>query len=570
MIAWMLYALTISAALALGAWCAERVLRLLHLPTRWPWAMAIAGSVTLPLLALRPRAMSPLDVSVGPVTGGVLAPAPLAGAGDVAAAASSDWTLWIAAAWVAVSATLLLLAAVGAVRLARVRRRWRQTKIDGVSVRVSRAVGPAVTGVFRPEIVVPAWALELPEAERSLLLRHEREHITARDPLLCRAAFLVLAAVPWNLPLWWTVRRLWTAVEIDCDGRVVRQTDERARYGHLLINVGARRSAHPWAALALSPRLPSLEQRIRAMTMTPPKHRALRAGGFAAVIALSLVLVAAADPPVVNVATPAPVADEPPLPEHAPVVAEAPADTNDVRAEPRFTPYEVAPEVRDREAFQRALIEAYPRDLQEAGVQRTILWIFVDEVGRVGEIRVAESSGRESLDEAAVRAAGEVEFSPARHRDEPVAVWVQFPVVFQAPEREEQEVQRTSLQPETPARPLDETRGEEAADSDAAQPTFTPFEQAPRIRDREAFDRAMREAYPEALREAGVGGTAVLWVRIDEEGRVADTRVERSSGHDALDEAAVRVLRGTEFSPAVNRSEPVGVWVQFPVTFGTG
>ena len=42
------------------------------------------------------------------------------------------------------------------------------------------------------------------------------------------------------------------------------------------------------------------------------------------------------------------------------------------------------------------------------------------------------------------------------------------------------------------------------------------------------------------LRDAGIGGTARVWFLIDETGSVADTRIQESSGHQAIDEAALR------------------------------
>jgi periplasmic protein TonB len=60
-----------------------------------------------------------------------------------------------------------------------------------------------------------------------------------------------------------------------------------------------------------------------------------------------------------------------------------------------------------------------------------------------------------------------------------------------------------------------------------------------------------------------------VYFLIDEEGVVAEAQVEQASGHQALDQAAVRVARQFRFSPALNRGEPVPVWVQIPIRFET-
>ena len=77
----------------------------------------------------------------------------------------------------------------------------------------------------------------------------------------------------------------------------------------------------------------------------------------------------------------------------------------------------------------------------------------------------------------------------------------------------------------------------------------------------------MVREYPALLRDAGIGGTVRVYFFIDEEGEVQDTRIDQSSGHDALDAAALTVSGVYRFSPALNRDRRVPVWVSFPITF---
>ncbi len=99
-------------------------------------------------------------------------------------------------------------------------------------------------------------------------------------------------------------------------------------------------------------------------------------------------------------------------------------------------------------------------------------------------------------------------------------------------------------------------------------PVSTPYDTRPHARDPGQVLDEIDDAYPGELREAGVGGTAVLHVLIDERGRVRKTRVARGSGRTALDAAAREVMAGTRFMPARLEGEPVPVWVQLPITFG--
>ena len=108
---------------------------------------------------------------------------------------------------------------------------------------------------------------------------------------------------------------------------------------------------------------------------------------------------------------------------------------------------------------------------------------------------------------------------------------------------------------------------EEQATDISAAPTFTPFTVAPSILNRNDVVRAMEREYPPLLRDAGIGGTVRVYFFIDETGRVQDRRIDSSSGHQALDDAAMAVAEIYQFSPALNRDKKVPVWVSFPITF---
>jgi protein TonB len=101
----------------------------------------------------------------------------------------------------------------------------------------------------------------------------------------------------------------------------------------------------------------------------------------------------------------------------------------------------------------------------------------------------------------------------------------------------------------------------------SAAPTFTPFTVKPDIRNRSEVARALEREYPPLLRDAGIGGTVNVWFFIDEGGKVVRTQVDKSSGHKALDDAAVAVAGIIQFTPALNRDKRVPVWISLPITF---
>lgn len=103
----------------------------------------------------------------------------------------------------------------------------------------------------------------------------------------------------------------------------------------------------------------------------------------------------------------------------------------------------------------------------------------------------------------------------------------------------------------------------------SAAPTFTPWTVQPGLKNEREVQRALEREYPPLLRDAGIGGTVKVHFFITEEGVVQDTRIDVSSGHSALDEAALRVADVFQFTPALNRDKKVPVWISLPITFTT-
>ena len=98
-------------------------------------------------------------------------------------------------------------------------------------------------------------------------------------------------------------------------------------------------------------------------------------------------------------------------------------------------------------------------------------------------------------------------------------------------------------------------------------PQAAAYTVPPRIVNVEDVQRAMVEAYPPMLRDAGVGGVIRVQFCIDATGRVGNALIGESSGNDALDEAALKVAAVYRFSAALNGDRATSVWVSFPLTF---
>lgn len=102
---------------------------------------------------------------------------------------------------------------------------------------------------------------------------------------------------------------------------------------------------------------------------------------------------------------------------------------------------------------------------------------------------------------------------------------------------------------------------------DQDRPAFIPYDVPPELKNPGEVQDALKRTYPPDLRKNRIGGRVVLWVYVDDEGNVQETRVQQSSGYSALDRAAKEVARQMRFSPAMNRDKKTAVWVQQAIEF---
>ena len=77
----------------------------------------------------------------------------------------------------------------------------------------------------------------------------------------------------------------------------------------------------------------------------------------------------------------------------------------------------------------------------------------------------------------------------------------------------------------------------------------------------------MPPAYPHRARRHGLEGDVVLVVHVDAGGAVTHVKVERSSGHTALDAAAVYAAQRWRFKPATRNGQPVRDVLMQPIRF---
>jgi TonB family protein len=81
------------------------------------------------------------------------------------------------------------------------------------------------------------------------------------------------------------------------------------------------------------------------------------------------------------------------------------------------------------------------------------------------------------------------------------------------------------------------------------------------------YARVVKPEYPEQARAQGWEGTTVLKVLVNLAGKSEQVRVQRTSGFNALDDAAVNAMQQWEFHPARYGREAVPSWVSVPIVF---
>jgi bla regulator protein BlaR1 len=298
---WMIGIVGMTALLCAAAWLAEKAARLIRLPTRWIWALAILGSLFLPVvmrfLLVEWSSLSALTGAHTDVTIGNAAQADLLHFSRSLRGLQvvDPWQLYdgfVLYAWIAISVTLSIVLIASHTTWLRRRRSWTQGKLHQASVYFAADFGPAVMGFIRPTIIVPSWLKHSPPAQQALVLAHETSHIDSYDPQLLTAALALCVLAPWNLPLWWQLERLRKAVEIDCDARVLSAGHDATHYGEALLEVGQRQSRIIGTALAMSESPSFLEERIAIMINKPVQSARVLAIVFAG-LAVALTAMAA-------------------------------------------------------------------------------------------------------------------------------------------------------------------------------------------------------------------------------------------------------------------------------------
>jgi TonB family protein len=420
--AWMIYAVIIALLGGAVATLVEQALRVWRLPARGVWSSAIIASVLWPLIAVFGTSIGQKPLLLPPVVTGVARPTwdqLWSVANGVVHAQGGRLDVLLLALWGGASLLVLTTIVRSLANVRRIREDASELTIDGHTVLLSNHHGPAVTGLAPSTIVIPRWVLALDPSLRELILLHEREHAEGGDPWLIALGVVAMVVMPWNLGLWWQVRRLRLALEVDCDHRVLRRRPDVRQYGSLLIAVTQRatRSLVPLST-TLVERQSQLERRLTAMTTGRPPRPLLTSLVFAGLAAIVAAVACEAPLPTAQIQKP------------DAVVAATPARPLDMSANQTYFEFQV----------EKPVVQApgsagprYPDLLRAAKIEGEVLAQFVvNEDGTVmpGSLKILKTT--HDLFSASVKAAmPNMRFVAAEVGDRKVKQLVQQPFTFQ-------------------------------------------------------------------------------------------------------------------------------------------
>jgi hypothetical protein len=536
--AWMAYALVIAALVTCAALLAERIATLRRLQSRWIWVAALLMTLVLPPMFAwqgartteRPAiALAALAAREKPP---VYELSPIAWVGGDAPAVPRHVALdtWLLLGWSAMSMLVLGTLTMGWLQLRRRLRSAIDGEVDGVSVTVSRDIGPAVVGILRSRIVIPRWLLQQDAVTQKIVLAHEREHLRAQDIRMLGGALLVAVLMPWNLPIWWQLRRLRFAMEVDCDARVLRAGESRSTYSAVLLKVARQLVPLRAAAAGLSESGSSLEKRIRIMH-APIRARWRVLAVLLGTCSVALIAVAAnvSAPPITALTSGAPEDGLPLLP----------------------TP--VTQWQEDEALLAQAVGHFYPQLLSTPQEGRPYVWAVVNERGEVSQIEMTLRPTWDREDEFARN------WQAFRERAGVVESQVRQELVLQIPIGPNYAAVAWVMQPGAPAQ-------DPAAPTFAVAPRQATAMEARMLATVEAQRRVIEHFDATALSE-GVPKGQELWFLIDPNGKVlragrrrviADPQAARMAMQHMFPQISVGyVTRGTVVKDASGKRVPV-------------
>jgi TonB family protein len=379
------------------AWIATLALRRASADVRHRiWLAALLGVALLPVLAvLAPTALPPA-MRITITTGGATTPARSLMRGLPVLSAT-----WLGIVWSIGVGLVLVRLAVGVMRAAVLTRAARPTLRAGVMIAESAAT-PMTWGLFRPVILLPAYAEQWSDDQLEPVLNHERAHIERRDWLAQMFTRLMTAVFCFHPLVWVAAAMLRREAECAADDRVIASGVFAPDYASQLLEVASRMSGHaPFAAVGMT-RGSKVERRVIEVLDTA--RRRSPAGRWTR-IAVTLACGALVLP-----------------------LAAMQQRSRDERGGGQV--YKIGGDVKSPRLLYKVEPE-YSESARTAKLQgAVVLNVVVSEEGRAENIVVHTSLEEGGLDQKAVEAVQQWIFDPGTRDGQPVAVYATIEINF--------------------------------------------------------------------------------------------------------------------------------------------
>ena len=271
---------------------------------------AMLATLAPPRIVTAPAPAPAASASVSAALASALAPVRSTGGTALPTRPAPDMSQLLLSLWLAGVGVSLAMLVVGQ---RRTLRQFGSITVDAGDPRLARAsspgVGPAIVGVIRPRLILPAdFETRFEPGERALILAHERTHLASGHAAI-NAVVALVQAVNWFNPLAHLAARCARLdQELACDAAVVsRCSGERHTYARALLKTQLAGAAPPLGCAWPSRSATVVTQRIELLALaTPGRGRLLAGGAVVTLLTMGTGLAAwAAQPPVTEFA-PAP------------------------------------------------------------------------------------------------------------------------------------------------------------------------------------------------------------------------------------------------------------------------
>ena len=418
---------------------------------------------------------------------------------------------------------------------------------------------PILVGLIRPRLFLPSkWSSWTSEELRGVV-KHELAHLERRDIYVLILQAMATALFGANPLIWLLNRRLMYVRELRCDEAVLRETSlSPAEYGRLLLGLVDRRPMPSALTVFFADRGTTLKKRLEHVLSFKEGgiKRSKRQLAVLILVGLAIVPLSIREAytqndgglKVSNSATDKRAA-EITQPREGRAVSGL-VDSNDVLP----IIYDIK-EVDVKPHPVQIFAPDYPKQAMEKEIEGVVLLkLIVNVDSSVSKVTVLK--GPEIFHTAAIDAALQWRFRPAKHRGKDVPAWIMMPMPF-------------SLKPE----------GEVASLHPVVGGRVGAFELGAVVDAEPVIIHSVQPIFPENAQEAGLPVNVLLKFKVNVHGMVRDARVvkvgvrgpgpirEGRPRFNAFRQSAVDAISQYRFNPAIRKGKPVPVWMTHRFVF---